>query len=514
MIKSLQGMILIASILSVSLFGDRNIGLTKEIDRMRESILCEVENVFEKEEEQTKEQNTLGYSDGFWVEEDETVYLLATYDCEVLECRRGEFRSIPLPEAVLPADIVMLAEKLYIFDDILSEVQCYTKQGEFLFRSVIELTGDYVKQLVATEEGVAVRTHGGQELLLDAAGAITVRQYQNPVLPKLPDYPLAEYLDSDEDGNIYAIYTKLVEKCSVLSGELALFAFSAEGDCIGTYVLCVEEYSYLPGTYVRVLDNGNIYLLLPGEETVKVCKIALCEQAVSHLEEISDAAKKTEEKYLDNCSYRKRAGLACKEQVTLSREEVWQRASDMAEYAWTLRKTHTVVSKSEAGVVLSREIEAVRKKKEGVSGWKAAMKGIPYCWGGFYALDVGFQGNTFPKVIEKGYVAGNINAEDYYKYMTAGLDCSGYVSAALGFTKKQSTSGLNDIGLKVGSINGLQQMDMLVYPGEHVIFFCGWLDETTMLVAESAVREGKVSVHPKSVNALAVNGSYQMRSPW
>ncbi len=515
MIKSLQSIVLIASILSISLFGDKNIGLTREIDRMRESIICEVQSTFEQEEEQTNAQYTLDYSDGFWVEEDETVYLLGTYDCEVLEYERGNFRTISLTEAVLPSDIVSYEDQLYIYDDILSEVQCYTKQGELQFRSAVELTEDYVKQLYVTKEGVAVRTYGKQELLLDAeTGAITAREYHIPELPKLPEYDFAEYAGSDEDGTIYAIYTKLVENCSVLSGELTLVGFSATGDCIGASALLTEEYAYLPDTYVQVLRNGNIYLFFPGKQTIKVCKIVLREQAASKLTEIADAAKKTEEKYRDNISYRKRAGLACTEQIALSREEVWQRACAMAEYTWTLRKTHTLVSKSEPGVVLSREIEAIRKKNEGVSGWKAVMKGIPYCWGGFYALDVGFQGNTFQKVIDKGYVAGNINAVDYYKYMTAGLDCSGYVSAALGFAKKQSTSGLNDIGSRVSRIDRLQQMDLFIHPGDHVIFFCGWMDETTMLVAEAAVREGKVSVHPKSINELAVNGKYQMKSPW
>lgn len=515
MIKSLQSIVLAASILSVSLFGNRNIGLTKEIDRMRESIICEVESTFETKDEQTDAPYTLGYSDGFWVDEEETVYLLATYDCEVLEYRRGEFRKILLPEAVLPADIVSFDDQLYIFDDILSEVQCYTKQGEFLFRTAINLTDDYVKQLTVTGEGVLVRTYGGQELLLNPeTGAGTMQDYQNPVLPILPDYDFAEYIASDEDGNRYAVYTKLVKNCSVLSGELTLLAFSTDGNCIGTYVFPTEEYAYLPDAYVQVLNNGNVYVLLTGKQTVKVCKIALRKQADSKLTELTEAAKTLEEKYGDDASYRKRAGLACTEQVILSREEVWQRACDMAEYTWTLRKTHTLVSKSEPGVVLPREIEAVRKKNEGISGWKAVIKGIPYCWGGFYALDTGFKGNTFQKVIDNGYVAGNSNAVDYHKYMTAGLDCSGYVSAALGFTKKQSTSGLNDIGTKVKSIEKLQQMDLLIHPGDHVIFFCGFLDEATMLVAESAVREGKVSVHPKSINELAVNGKYQMKTPW
>ncbi len=518
MIKCLQCIVLISSILSVSLFGDRNIGLTKEIDNMRESIICSVDSSFgktEENEEAAEGQITLGYTDGFWVEEDETVYLLATYGCEALEYKRGEIRRIPLLESILPADIVSYNNKLYIFDDLLSEVQCYTMQGELVFRIAVELKEDYVKHLVVTTQGVAVRTYGGQELLVEEeTGDLTVQSYEAVAAPKLDGYDFAEYLATDEDGNIYAVYTKLVNKCSIISGELTLQVHSAEGNYIGQYILPVKEYVYLPGTYVQILENGNIYLMIPTEETVEVRKIALRDEMESGLASITETVKRRESDYIGNTSYRKKVGTACTEVVAFSREEVRERAVAMAEYTWTLKKTHTLISKSEKGVVLPREIEAIKKKNEDVSSWKVKMTGIPYCWGGFYALDVGFGGKTFQSVIDKKYVAGNINPVGYYKYMTAGLDCSGFVSAALGFTKKQGTSGLNDIGSKVNSVKKLQQMDMFVYPGEHVIFFCEWLDDTAVLVAEVAVREGKASVHPKSLNELVVNSKYQMRSPW
>jgi len=57
-------------------------------------------------------------------------------------------------------------------------------------------------------------------------------------------------------------------------------------------------------------------------------------------------------------------------------------------------------------------------------------------------------------------------------------------------------------------------MDLLVWPGEHIIFFCEWIDDATMLVSESNVRNGKVITHPKTLNDLIVSKRYQMRSPW
>ena len=89
MIKGLHYIALVASILSVSLLEGRNIGLTKEVENLRECVICSIDkpvaNEEDTENEVSEETITLGYTDGFWMEEDETLYLLATYDCEVLE---------------------------------------------------------------------------------------------------------------------------------------------------------------------------------------------------------------------------------------------------------------------------------------------------------------------------------------------------------------------------------------------------------------------------------------------
>ncbi len=502
MIKSLQCIALITSVLSVSLFDGKNIGVTKEIENRRECVVCAVEN-------------EAIYSDGFWVEEDETVYLLKSYGNAVLELKKNSTREIALSAAVLPADIVSCGDKLYIFDDILSELQIYTKQGELLVRSKIELSRDYVKGLVKTEDKVAVLTYKGQQIIVDPETGRQKKQ-KGEALPAVDvaGYDYAEYIGTDEEGVSYSVHTALVKDCSVVSGELTLRAVSGEGEILGSYILPVEEYRYLPDTYVQVMENGNIYLLVPMETALEVRKIALKEMMSGRLAAISETASELERSYAADTRYRKRIGTACTETISLSRKEVRKRAEAMAEYEWTLKKTHTTTSKAEKGVVLPREIAAIKAEHAEKSSWSVKMTGIPYCWGGFYALDVGFGGKTFPSVIKKKYVAGNINPEGYYKYMSAGLDCSGYVSAAFGFASKQGTRGLSDLGSKVSDIKKLEQMDILVYPGEHVIFFCEWLDASTMLVGETAVREGKASIHPKSLNELVVSGMYQMRSPW
>lgn len=515
MLKSLHCIMLITSILSVSLFGNENIGLTKEIENRRESVVCAVETGNMSAENESEEGFFLGYTDGFWVEEDETVYLLKSYGNGVLELKRNSAREIALAESVLPADVISYMDKLYVFDDILSELQIYTKQGEFLVRSKIELKKDYVKGLAVAEEGVVVLTYDGQRIYVNPeTGKQKKLKKQELPLVDVADYDYAEYVGTDEEGTVYSVHTTLVQDCSVISGELTLRAVSAEGELLGCYVLPVEEYKYLPGQYVQIMGNGNIYLLVPGENSVEVRKVALKETMVSRIDSISEAAEEKESVYAAESRYRKRIGTACTEKIRISRDEVKERSKDMAEYRWTLTKTNTQTAKSEKGVVLPREIAAVKKAHAGDADWSEKLTGIPYCWGGFHALDVGTKNQTFKKAIDKKFVAGNINPEGYYKYMTAGLDCSGFVSAAFGFKTKQSTKGLSDLGSKVSDVRKMEQMDILVYPGEHVIFFCEWINETTMLVSESAAREGKVVIHPKSLNELVVGGTYQMRSPW
>lgn len=502
MFKSLQCIMLIASMVSVSLLGGNNIGLTREIDNRREGVIYTVES-------------EPFYTDGFWVEEDETVYVLKTYGNAVLELTKKSTREIPLSATVLPADVISDEENLYIFDDSLYELQIYTKQGELLLRSKIDLTDDYVKGLVKTKDGVAVQTYGGQQITVDLiSGKQNIQE--EVFLPEVDvdRYDFAEYMATDEDGTIYSVHTTLWKDCSVIAGELTLRAVSAQEELLGEYTLCVEEYRYLPGTYIQVLPNGNIYLLVPTEQGTEIRKIVLTEEPVSHMDTIAESVGKMETFYAAESRYRKSIGTACTDKIKLSRAKVMERVEAMAEYKWTLKRTHTLTSKSESGVVLPRYIAAIKEENTEKSDWSVQMTGIPYCWGGFNAIDVGVSNRTFQKALNKKYVAGNINAEGYVKYMTAGLDCSGFVSAAFGFTKKQSTKSLSDMGSKISDVNKLEQMDILVYPGDHVVFFCEWLGGATMLIAESAIREGKVVIHPKSLNELVVNGRYQMRSPW
>ncbi len=516
MIKGLQYAMLISAVVSVSLFDGMKVGLTKEIDNMREGIVCAIEyNDGDTELSEEEQSDAIGYTEGFWVDEDERVYLLTPAKKQVLEVIGGKIRKIELFATILPADMITDDDNIYIFDDILSEVQIYTKQGELLLQSNIALTDDYVKQFLKTDTGVVISTYHNKWITINPkTGEQTVTEGESVPDVKLEEYDFSEYIATEANGTVYSVHTKLVENSAIVSGELILKAVSADGICIGSYRLPVEEYEYLPRHYIQVRKNGNVYFLVPTENGVEIRKIALKESTQSKLQELAENAEQTDRNYAANSTYRKRIGASCKEKVYVTRERALERAVEIAEYSWVLKATHTWLPKAESNVTLPKEVETYRKQNEGNSSWSVEMKGIPYCWGGFYAVDGGVGGKSFQNVLNRGYIAGNVNTEGYYKYMTAGLDCSGFASAVLGLNEKQSTKGLSDVGTKRTDIREMEQMDYFVYPGEHVLFFCDWIDDTTMLVAESAVREGRAEIHPKSINELVVNGKYQMRSPW
>ncbi|MBQ8632532.1 MAG: hypothetical protein IJ420_02885 [Lachnospiraceae bacterium] len=518
MIKSLQSVIMIASMVSISLFGGKNIGLTKEIDNLRECVVCSVETRRDNGSGLASAEGgmALGYTDGFWVEEDETAYLLDTYGNRVLEFSGENSREILLSDTVLPSDIVTCGEKIYIFDDLLKELQIYTKQGELLVRSQVQLENDYVKQLSCINGAVMLQTYQQRWYSVNSeTGDIVLNEHKQTPAVAVGNYSYAEYLETDEDGTVYSVHTSLVKNCPVISGELTLRAVSAEGELVGSYILPVMEYTYLPDRYLQVHQNGNIYIMIPSEETVEIRKISLKSSTESVMTELTNDAKNLAIDYAANTKTRKGNGKACTEAIVFSREEAKQRAYDMAFCEWTLKKTHTNTSKAEKGVVLPREIAFQKKMHANESSWSETMTGLPYCWGGFYALDTGVGGKTFDSMMKKwDAVAGNINPTGYLKYLTIGVDCSGYAGAVFGFSKKYNTSAISDIGTGVTDVKELQQMDIFVYPGEHVILFSEWVDDATALVCEAAIREGKVEVHPKSINEFVISRKYQMRSPW
>ena len=453
------------------------------------------------------------YANSLYVTEGEEIYVLDSYGPKIVKFEGEKHTDIMLSESVLPIDMVFCNQEFYVYDEILEKLQVYTVEGICLLEVDVPLSGDYVKWFEEKNGQTALLTYGGKRLVFERTTGVFTEESMQITCKPVDGYDYAEIIGYDAQGNVYTANTVLVKDCSVIAGEIAVYGMTADGTVLGGSILPMLEYAYLPERYVHVTESGMLYALIPAEKECKVERLSLSAQPKSNLTAIAKKAKSTQNSYIRNSKNRLWTGYTNPEPITFTREEIYERVLYLANYKWTLAKKNTKTAKY-GDVVLPRYIAAIAKENEGKSSWKAEMTGIPYCWGGFVS-PYRNERNQFDTLISKdGYAAGNINTEGFYLWGTAGLDCSGFAGAVFGYSEKPSTTRLSDIGVRIKNVKELQLMDLLVAPGDHVILFCEWIDEGTWLVAESAIRAGKVIVHPMSLNSLVVVQTYQMNTPW
>ena len=101
---------------------------------------------------------------------------------------------------------------------------------------------------------------------------------------------------------------------------------------------------------------------------------------------------------------------------------------------------------------------------------------------------------------------------------TAGLDCSGFVSAAYGFSSKQNTNGLYSSLNSVASVDDLAVMDCLVKSGSHALLFGAWLNKSSgqFTLAESnnpPDYDDRAALRTKNISDYIGSG-YSLRTMW
>jgi hypothetical protein len=141
--------------------------------------------------------------------------------------------------------------------------------------------------------------------------------------------------------------------------------------------------------------------------------------------------------------------------------------------------------------------------------------GIPYCWGGFDAIDrhsSGASWTNFINAMNLEKFAGNVTCSGSYKAGTAGLDCSGYVGACLGYTSKPSTITLwNNSTAVAGSPQWMNTYNN--YSG-HVLFVWYQIDSNNIATLESTTTNyDKCKSFQRTMEWLQA-GNYSQRTFW
>jgi len=219
--------------------------------------------------------------------------------------------------------------------------------------------------------------------------------------------------------------------------------------------------------------------------------------------------------------------------VTISRNVVKARANSMKNQTWYLEQSSTVEINSDTW--LPKYIKDMIRESNPtypVHMTGDDLKGIPYCWGGFNGYSA--NGTTLPLkkfsdaittfIWSSRYpMAGNVKsvkdgAPAGYKGGTVGLDCSGFVSSAFGYTEKKSANDFKTDTINfitISQYSDVVPMDIFVR-SDHVMLVYAIEDPIAgvfSVVDATKTLEGRVCLREDISYTYLQNHNYIMRRP-
>jgi len=264
----------------------------------------------------------------------------------------------------------------------------------------------------------------------------------------------AEIVGTDNAGNTYIVVGDMADTSLVIV-ELTLRKFDKNGNQVGVVRLPLEQSIFYPKKAIDVKGNGDVYYMSVESDGVKIDKLSFGKSYKSNILE-----KQARQRAIEDKNSKNNTNLVSAAWNT--RDTTITRADNMAYLSWTY-SSYNNVNPNPTNI----------KKPTWLSSY-GTKTGIPYCWGGFDGTDKSSAPSSWTNFIDamnKKKFAGNINTSTSgYQSGTAGLDCSGYVGAAVGYSTKPSTTKIyNDTHAHTASER--QMMDVYVKSGSHVLFF-------------------------------------------
>ncbi|MDR2546471.1 MAG: hypothetical protein LBC96_03035 [Lachnospiraceae bacterium] len=259
-------------------------------------------------------------------------------------------------------------------------------------------------------------------------------------------------LGIDKDNSLFIDVYEQTDT-SIVAGEYTVKKYS-DDKCISIAVIDLDKYYFMPNNVIQISDEGDLYQMLCLANEVQIIKknFIAVDDFKSNIIEIKRKALEVDNVNLYNDSITRNIINAPN-----NRSTALTVASGMATLTWTYN-SRNAVNPSPTTVTIPSYLANASKP--------SSQTGIPYCWGGnnnSTSFTNAMNGNTF---------AGNINATGGHKAGTAGVDCSGYVGLAAGFTTKLGTTHLatNNYTFPVDP-SARTQMDIYVQSGSHVMFY-------------------------------------------
>lgn len=471
--------------------------------------------------------NEQGYGAGpeaFYVENESSIYILDTVNDRINHYVRGRFaESITLTDVKAPQCFAMMPDgTLYVSDSYNGEVTLvvYSVNGAVTSYELPELEYVDVRNISVKRDGSLCLSDWYDLYFYDLDGeSAEFLKKETLECVGAPEVAYSKYLGDGKDCH-YEMQTTLVES-SMLLGEISIAAVDENGNAMGSARVPLEEFVYRPNQYVQIGKKGSVYMMVPTETGLEIRKVALGRVSDSRLDEVMAMAEEYEAEVAEQMQY-----AVAPVSLSLTREEVLERANLITMQSWTLSAENVDIA-GMSHVDLPDYIQDIVDSGALKNGGTVKMTGIPYCWGGFdcrYTSN-NYSYDNFVEAINAGYIAGNVDTSNGNQKVsgTAGLDCSGLVSAAYGISK-EGTWYFNEYGTTVTK-ETIKTMDYLVlrnHPimGSHVILFYNWqnADKSKMLIIEVLANanddyDDKTTIKVVNYDDY-INLGYVMKTPW
>ncbi len=177
----------------------------------------------------------------------------------------------------------------------------------------------------------------------------------------------------------------------------------------------------------------------------------------------------------------------------VSREEMIERARQVAEHRWVCQEINTRVTCPQ-----NQPYKSDFKPGETVVG-------VAYDWGGMDHPE------QFDRKLAAGQAAGSYSRHGVTE-CTTGIDCSGFVSWCWGLKGKRGTSNMREVAgrPKYNWFTDMKPGDALNKPGSHIVLFAGYREDGNPNVYEALGSAHRVILNTRRTWA-SLQGYYPLQ---
>jgi hypothetical protein len=463
--------------------------------------------------------------EAFTVAEDQLIYIADNVNKRVNVYKNGSFSyEIAIPFSHYIRGIAVSQDRLYLLDNDKGSIFVASLQGELLQEvpAPAGVEGYAMEKLYKDNTGKVWLSANqssypvSQEPALYSSAAAGISESTKLPLTLKKDQKTAQIsqngakieiaasellgsvnvLSVDQNNSLYVELFDQVDTAKV-SGEYTVRKY-AGSKLTAVAPIDLSSYYFTPNTVIELTASGDLYQILCSKDQVTITKKAFVPSASfkSKLPQIKAQALK--EAAAESLQAK---AITLASNAPNTRAVAQTNANNMSALTWKYSAANKVNPNSS-------NVKTPDYLVSAATG--STQTGIPYAWGGNDGLTTHSTSSwtSFADAISKGKFAGNVNTDTSgYQTGTAGLDCSGFVGSAAGFTSKLSTTNLASSTYTASIPTTSRQIyDIYVKSGSHVLFFTGENGSSINTREATTTGDDKTKAYSRTTTYLSSEG--------